>query len=108
MSRYEGSYTGIGILMRSDMMRAEMVARGERVLARAIETAPVYRGPDDRHRGRYKASLGLTSTSRGGWRSNRAAAIIRASAPESLIVEFGDSRQRGHHTLRNALTAAGD
>lgn len=107
-STLRGSYQGIGEMLRSDFMVAEMVSRANRVadLARAI--APVYKGPDDPHRGRYKAMITVSGTSHGGWRGNRAAGIVEAGAPESLNVEFGDSKQRGHGTLRKALSAAGD
>lgn len=106
MSTYTGSYSGIGAMLRSEMMVSAMAARGERVLARAIGTAPVYKGPDDRHRGRYKASFSMSTTSHGGSRGNRAAAVIRNSDPTAQYVEFGTSEEHGHYTLRNALSAA--
>jgi hypothetical protein len=108
MSSYKGSYAGIGKLMRSNAMKAEMVARAERVMARAVEIAPVYEGPDDRHRGRYKSRFSVTSTNRGGYKGNRAAGIVRNTDPAAFEIEVGTSRQLGHHTLRNALGAAGD
>lgn len=93
-------------MLRSDMMVSAMAARGERVLARAIGTAPVYKGPDDKHRGRYKARFSMSTTSHGGSRGNRAAAVIRNSDPAAFEIEFGTSEEAGHYTLRNALSAA--
>ena len=109
-SYYVGSYEGIGQMLRSDFLKAEMARRGAAVLAQCIATAPVYHGDwVDPHRGRYKDSFSMTTTSAGGWKGDRAAAIIENSAPEARWVEFGTGRQRAHHTMLNALmSAAGD
>lgn len=93
-------------MLRSDMMKAAMMTRGERVLARAIATAPVYKGPDDKHRGRYKERFELSGTNRGGSRGKRAAAVIKNTDPAAFEIEFGTSEEPGHYTLRNALSAA--
>ena len=103
---FTASYAGIGAsLLRADFMVAEMERRAEAVKALAEAIAPVYKGPDDPHRGRYKASFSVSSTDHGGSKGNRAAGIVTNSAPEALVVEFGDSKQRGHYTLRTALAA---
>lgn len=109
-STYTGSYEGIGQMLRSDFLKAEMARRGANVLARCIATAPVYHGDwEDPHRGRYKESFSMTATSAGGWKGDRAAAIISNDAPEARWVEYGTKRQRAHHTMLNALmSAAGD
>jgi hypothetical protein len=108
MAIYEGSYAGLGEMIRSGFMEAEMRARAERVAALARAIAPVYKGPDDPHRGRYKESFVVSSTSRGGWRKNRAAGIVTSTDPDALEIEFGTSKELGHHTLRKALAAATD
>lgn len=108
-SYYTSSYAGVGAMLRSDFLKDEMGRRGERVLAQCIATAPVYRGRDDPHRGRYKESFSMTTTNNGGWKGDRAAAIISNGSPEARWVEYGTSRQLAHHTMLNALmSAAGD
>ena len=116
-STFTPSYQGLGDnVLRADFMVAEMGARAQRVMARAIATAPVYSGPgEDEHRGRYKESFSVSTTDHGGWKGNRAAGIVTNDSPESAFVEFGvrpdkhePHGQRAHATLRNALNAAGD
>lgn len=113
-SVFTPSYQGLGDnVLRAGFMVAEMRSRAEKVMAFAIATAPVYEGPDDEHRGRYKASFSVSSTNHGGWKGNRAAGIVTNSAPEAPAVEFGirpSGHERGqgaHATLRRALSAAG-
>lgn len=114
------SYQGIGDnILRADFMVYEMRRRGQMVLDRCIETAPVYEGTgEDPHRGRYKESFSMYTTNHGGSKSNRAAAVITNTAPEALDVEYGAHHwgkgrtrveiQPGHHTMYNAMGAAGD
>jgi hypothetical protein len=105
-STYTPSYQGVGDnLLRAGFMVAEMEKRAERVRALAEAIAPVYHGPDDPHRGRYKASFSVSSTDHGGSRGNRAAGVITSSDPQAFLIEFGDSKQAGHYTLRTALAA---
>lgn len=113
MSRYKASYSGIGQLLRSDFIMADMVARAERVKALAEALAPVDTGSG--HPGRYKASFsvsastsgrrgqfagpllpGQSRSSLGGSRSRRARASVTNSAPESIWVEYG----RGAYTAQ--------
>ena len=107
MAIYTGSYSGLGEMIRSGFMEAEMRGRADRVAALARAIAPVYEGPDDPHRGRYKGSFVVSSTSRGGWRKNRASGIVTCTDPAALEIEFGTSEHHGHHVLRRALAAAG-
>jgi hypothetical protein len=105
-STYTPSYQGLGDnVLRAAFMVAAMRERAERVKALAEAIAPVYAGPDDRHRGRYKASFSVSTTDHGGSKGMRAAGIVTNSAPEAFVVEFGTSKQRGHNTLRTALAA---
>lgn len=116
-SKITFSYQGIGDnVLRADFMVAEMGRRAQRVMDRAVETAPVYEGDEeDPHRGRYKESFSVSTTTHGGYRGNRAAGIVTNDAPEAIFVEkglrpsrFHPEGQRAHHTLLNALQAAGD
>jgi hypothetical protein len=101
------SYEGIGEMLRSEFMQEEMKRRADRVRDLAEATAPV--GPEnDPHRGEFKGSFRSYVVARGGRKNDRAAGIVENDAPYAVHVEFGTSRTRGHHTLRNALRAAAD
>jgi hypothetical protein len=98
------SYAAGGELLRSDFMEAHMRERAGRMKDFAEAIAPVYSGRGgDRHRGRYKAGFEVSSTREGGVRNDRAAGYLTNTSPEAVYVEFGTSRQRGHHTLREAM-----
>jgi hypothetical protein len=95
-------------------------------MSQAEATAPVYEGPgEDPHRGRYKASYEVSTTTEGGWKHDRAAGILTDSAPEAVFVEYGarhvrhisrgaggrleeavETFQPPHHTMLNALFGA--
>lgn len=100
-TRFRASYRGIGRMIRSPEMRAEMRRRAEKVKAAAEATAPV-------DSGEYKASFKVTSGARGGFRKDRAYGRVTNTAPHAFYVEYGTSSTRAHHTLRRALRAAGD
>lgn len=101
------SYEGIGQMLRSKAMQEEMLRRARKVQARAEETSPVG-GRRDPHRGEFKSSFRSYSVERGGRKKDRAAGIVENNASDAIYAEFGTSRTRGHHTLRNALNAAAD
>ncbi len=110
-STYKGSYSGIGEMLRSDFLKAEMRRRGEKVLDIAIAAAPVYHGDEkDYHRGRYKESFSIRDTNEGGSKGNRAACYVENSSPEAPYVEYGGKGHRdARHVMRNALmSGAGD
>lgn len=99
-------YDGIGEMLRSDFMVAEMERRAEKVRAVAVATAPVDASSD--HPGRYKESFAVSSAKHGGIHKDRAQAIVSNDAPEALYVEYGTKHNPRRATLRNALTAARD
>lgn len=99
------SYEGIGRMLRSEAMQAEMKRRADRVRDMAEATAPVG-PPEDPHRGEFKGSFRSSVVARGGRKRDRAAGIVESTDPRAIHIEFGTSLTRGHHTLRNALRAA--
>lgn len=116
-STYTSSYEGVGEMLRSDFMQAEMGRRAQAVMDQAIATAPVYTGTGrDPHRGRYKDSFSMHTTDHGGWKGDRAAGVVTNSSEEAVFVEYSSTHptedgvrvQQGHHTMLNALQAAGD
>lgn len=97
---------GVGQLLRSEMVLAEMVRRAAAIKAAAEAIAPVG-GPGDPHSGVYKASFYVRSTTRGGRRRNRAAAYVGNSAYYARWVEYGTEKVPAHHVLLRAAAAAG-
>lgn len=100
-ARFRASFSGIGRMIRSPEMQAEMRRRAEKVKRAAEATAPV-------DSGEYKSSFQVTSGARGGVRKDRAYGRVTNSVPHAFYVEYGTSKTPAHHTLRRALSAAGD
>ncbi|MGW6946190.1 HK97 gp10 family phage protein [Streptomyces xanthophaeus] len=105
-ARFRMSNRGVGQLLRSPMIRAEMVRRAELIKSVAITIAPTG-GPADSHAGHYKDSFYVTSTDRGGRRRDRATATVGNSAYYARWVEYGTERVRAHHVLLRAAQAGG-
>jgi hypothetical protein len=100
-SSFRASYRGIGKMIRSPEMQAEMRRRAENVARRAASFAPV-------DSGEYKNSFVVSSGARGGFRRDRAYGRVTNTSSHAVFVEFGSSRVHAHQTLRRALRAAGD
>lgn len=98
------SYAGVGELLRSAEMEAEMRRRGELVKQQCEATAPVFEpGP---HPGRYRDAFRVESTREGGVKHDRAAAKVVNDAPENVAVEFGNRNVPRHRTMGRAIDAA--
>ncbi|MGW0312013.1 HK97 gp10 family phage protein [Streptomyces flavidovirens] len=106
-AKFKMSKKGVGKLLRSRMIQADMLHRAEQIEAAAQAIAPVG-GPGDPHRGRYKASFYVTTTARGGRRRDRATATVGNSAYYARWVEYGTERVPAHHVLLRAARAGGD
>lgn len=102
------SYEGIGEMLRSPFVRAEMVRRADKIKEAAEARSPVGDPKKDPHSGRYKRSWHVSSTDRGGFRHDRASATVYNDSEEAVFVEFGTSRMRGRHVLKGAIDAARD
>ena len=105
-ARFRMSRRGVGQLLRSPMVLAEMVRRAESIKTAAEGIAPVG-GPGDPHRGHYKASFFVRPVSRGGRRRDRAIAVVGNSSSYGAHVEYGTERVPAHHVLLRAAPAAG-
>lgn len=103
-ARFKMSRKGVGQLLRSPMVRAEMVRRAEIIKGVAEAIAPVG-GTFDPHAGRYKASFYAKSTSRGGRRRDRAVATVGNGAYYARWVEYGTERVPAHHVMLRAAQA---
>lgn len=98
-SKFSASFMGIGQMLRSEMVGAELEKRAEEVASRARDIAPVSATTD--HPGRYKASfhvrMGLNR------RRSRVEAVIYNDAPEALFVEKGTVNNPAYNVLTRAL-----
>ncbi|GAA1888407.1 hypothetical protein GCM10009837_07830 [Streptomyces durmitorensis] len=105
-ARFKMSNKGVGQLLRSEMIRVEMVRRAELVKSVAESIAPVG-GASDPHPGHYKGSFNVTSTRRGGRRRDRATATVTNTAYYARFVEYGTEKVHAHHVLLRAAQAGG-
>ena len=104
-ARFKMRRTGVGELLRSPAMQAEMLRRAEVIKGAAVATSPVYlRGENAGH---YKESWTTSSRSRGGRRRDRATATVRNTAYYARWVEYGTERVPAHHVLLRAAQAGG-
>jgi HK97 gp10 family phage protein len=107
MSDFNPSYEGLGQLLRSEEMKAEMLRRAEKVAAAARAIAPV----DD---GEYKASI-TASVGIQREATERAAGRVEVGVDYAIFVEYGtlqgSATSKGspaQHVLGRALDAAKD
>ena len=116
-SRMSFDYDAIGAeILRADYMVEAMRKRAERIKEAAESRAPVYEGPGrDEHRGRYKESFSIETTSHGGDRRDRAEAKVVNSSPEAIWVEKGaraygkiPARPAQHIMAQAMMATAGD
>jgi hypothetical protein len=101
MATFNASYRGIGEMLKSPEIEAEMVRRAEKVKAQAEATAPV-------DTGQYKASFSVRSSRSGGAKHDRASAVVENSDDAAFFVEYGASHTPRYRTLGKALDAARD
>jgi hypothetical protein len=105
-ARFKLSRKGVGQLLRSPMIHAEMVRRATVIKSVAESIAPVG-GPSDPHAGQYKASFYVTSTARGGRRRDRAVATVGNRAYYARWVEYGTEKVQAHHVMLRAAHTGG-
>lgn len=106
-ARFKMSKQGVGRLLRSEMVEAEMLRRAKIIKSVAESISPVYAGPRDPHPGLYKASWVVSSTRRGGRNRDRAVATVANGTPYARWVEYGSERVPAHHVLLRAAMAGG-
>ncbi|WPO70200.1 HK97 gp10 family phage protein [Streptomyces sp. KN37] len=104
-ARFKMSRKGVGQLLRSPEVQAEMLRRAETIKSVAVSLSPVDEGGP--HPGQYRAAWSASSTARGGQRRDRATATVSNSAYYARWVEYGTERVRAHHVLLRAAQAGG-
>lgn len=105
-ARFKMNRKGVGELLRSEMIQADLVRRAQEIESVAVALSPVG-GPGDPHSGEYKSSWSTASTKRGGRRRDRAVAYVRNGAYYARWVEYGTERVPAHHVLLRAAQAGG-
>ncbi|MER8004763.1 HK97 gp10 family phage protein [Streptomyces sp. NPDC094149] len=105
-ARFKMNRKGVGELLRSEMIRADLARRAQEIESAAVTLSPVG-GVGDPHPGDYKASWSTDSTKRGGRRRDRAVAYVRNNAYYARWVEYGTERVPAHHVLLRAAQAGG-
>lgn len=106
-ARFKLSRRGVGQLLRSEMIEAEMLRRANVIKSVAEAISPVGDAARDPHPGLYKSSWHVASHSRGGRRRDRAVGLVWNSSPHARYVEYGTERVRAHHVLLRAAQAGG-
>lgn len=105
-ARFTLSRKGVGDLLRSPEIEAEMLRRAELIKSIAQGTSPIGTTRDP-HPGEYKESWGTTSTARGGVNRDRATATVYNTADHARFVEYGTDKVPAHHTLLRAAQIGG-
>jgi hypothetical protein len=106
-ARFKLKKKGVGQLLRSEMIRGDLVRRAEGIKETAVAISPVG-GSGDPHPGQYKGSWEVSSTRRGGRRRDRAVAYVRNGTYYARWVEYGTERVPAHHVLLRAAASGGD
>jgi len=107
-ARFKMSTRGVGQLLNSPMISAEMLRRAAVIKAVAEAISPVG-GPGDPHPGAYKeswyAKVERKSVGRSG--KKRPVGVVGNSAYYARWVEYGTEKVRAHHVLLRAATTGG-
>ena len=98
MSDFRANYRGIGEMLLSPAMQAEMLRRADLAKAYAEAIAP-------RRTGQFAASFETSVVANGGHHRDRACATLANTDPDGLVIELGANGRPGHHTLVKALDA---
>jgi hypothetical protein len=106
-ARFKMKRKGVGQLLKSEMIRADLVRRAENIKASAVALSPVGNSGDP-HPGQYKGAWEVASTRRGGRRRDRAVAYVRNPTYYARWVEYGTERVPAHHVLLRAAATGGD
>jgi hypothetical protein len=108
-ARFRMSSRGVGQLLRSPMLEAEMMRRGELIKSVAESISPVGDAARDPHPGLYRDSWYVVASNKqvGRTRKRRATATVGNSAPYARWVEYGNEHYSGRHVLLRAAMAGG-
>jgi len=99
---YDPDHAGMLLFLNSQGMLNLVESVGERIMHRAMATAPIGDPIVDEHVGRYASSFSMESHRFGGATRDRAEAIVTNDSPEAVYVEYGHRGKEPYHTLLRA------
>jgi hypothetical protein len=107
-ARFKMKSRGVGELLKSPMIQAEILRRAQIIKGVAESISPVG-GPGDPHPGEYKASWYVRIENKPVGRSQRRrpVAVVGNSSYYARWVEYGTERVHAHHVLLRAAQAGG-
>lgn len=104
MSTYRPSYRGIGDLLTSDFLQAEMLRRAEKVEKAAEALAPDAPPYGVGYKYEFEVTGGIKESKKG---TKRAYGRVTNRSEHAMWVEFGGQNTPKHRVLGKALDAAG-
>ena len=105
MGGFQPSYVGIGEMLVSGDMQAEMLRRVSKMKAAAEADAPY--DATDRDGDHYRDHFHVEAGVREG-RTRRAFGRLENDSPVAVLVEFGSVHNPAHHTVLRSIDAARD
>lgn len=105
MTTFKPSYEGIGELLRSDFLQAEMKRRALKVQAFAEATAPDHVPYGVGYKYEFETTSGVKTSKKD---TRRAFGRVTNHSDHAIWVEYGGQHTPAHRTLGKALRAAGD
>lgn len=108
-ARFKMKRKGVGELLNSPMIAAEMLRRAEVIRAVAMSISPVGDPAGDPHPGHYKESWKATVQRKGVGRTNktRPVGVVSNDVYYARWVEYGTEKVPAHHVLLRAAQAGG-
>lgn len=101
---FNADFEGIGEMLRSDFIEAEMKRRVDELgLPYAESEAPIGDPRTDPHSSRYHDSFVTSSGRDGGYEHDRAYGRLENISEEALWVEVGSKNNEAHHVLGRAM-----
>lgn len=107
-AKFRMSNRGVGQLLNSAAIEAEMLRRARVIQSAAVAISPVG-GPGDPHSGAYKSAWYATvqRKSVGRSRKKRPVGVVGNSSYYARWVEYGTERVHAHHVLLRAARLGG-
>ncbi|MCX4543773.1 HK97 gp10 family phage protein [Streptomyces sp. NBC_01565] len=107
-ARFKMSTRGVGQLLNSPMITAEMLRRANVIKGVAESISPVG-GPGDPHPGKYKRSwyARVERKAVGRSRKKRPVGVVGNKAHYARWVEYGTDKVRAQHVLLRAAVVGG-
>lgn len=103
MSEFKASYDGIGQMLRSTEMQADMRRRAEKIKNAATVDAPYDPASVTHYRDAFSVESGVREGA-----SRRAFGRVTNDDAAAFYIEYGAKTIPAHHTLTRALDAAKD